>query len=45
MKKFNYVTNQWKNGESKEHYVWKCYSKKVHEHYPGEHIRVNLDLD
>ena len=23
----------------------KCYSKKVHEHYPGEHIRVNKDLD
>ncbi|MCG3779700.1 MAG: hypothetical protein JW390_20285 [Nitrosopumilus sp.] len=23
----------------------KCYSKKVHEHYPGEHARVNLDLD
>jgi hypothetical protein len=23
----------------------KCYSKQVHEHYPGEHIRVNLDLD
>ena len=22
-----------------------CYSKKVHEHYPGEHIRVNKDLD
>ena len=21
----------------------KCYSKQVHEHYPGEHIRVNLD--
>ena len=23
----------------------KCYSKKVHDHYPGEHTRVNLDLD
>ena len=23
----------------------KCYSKQVHEHYPGEHTRVNLDLD
>ena len=23
----------------------KCYSKQVHDHYPGEHIRVNLDLD
>ena len=23
----------------------KCYSKKVHEYYPGEHTRVNLDLD
>ena len=23
----------------------KCYSKKVHGHYPGEHTRVNLDLD
>ena len=23
----------------------KCYSKKVHSHYPGEHTRVNLDLD
>jgi len=22
-----------------------CYSKKLHEHYPGEHIRVNKDLD
>jgi hypothetical protein len=21
----------------------KCYSKQVHEHYPGEHVRVNLD--
>ena len=23
----------------------KSYSKKVHSHYPGEHTRVNLDLD
>jgi len=23
----------------------KCYSKRVHEHYPGEHIRVNKDLE
>jgi hypothetical protein len=23
----------------------KCYSKKLHEHYPGEHVRVNKDLD
>ena len=23
----------------------KCYSKKVHDHYPGEHTRVNLNLD
>jgi len=23
----------------------KCYSKQVHEHYPGDHIRVNKDLD
>ena len=23
----------------------KCYSKKIKEHYPGEHIRVNKDLD
>jgi len=22
-----------------------CYSKKVSEHYPGEHIRVNKHLD
>ena len=22
-----------------------CYSKKVHEYYPGEHIRVNKDLE
>ena len=22
-----------------------CYSKKLHEHYPGEHVRVNKDLD
>ena len=21
----------------------KCYSKKIFEHYPGEHTRVNLD--
>ncbi len=21
----------------------KCYSKKMSEHYPGEHTRVNLD--
>jgi hypothetical protein len=21
----------------------KCYSKKIFEHYPGEHVRVNLD--
>jgi len=20
----------------------KCYSKKISEHYPGEHVRVNL---
>ncbi len=23
----------------------KCYSKKIGEHYPGEHVRVNKDLD
>ena len=23
----------------------KCYSKKLHEHYPGEHVRVNKDLE
>ena len=23
----------------------KCYSKKLHEHYPGEHVRVNKHLD
>ena len=23
----------------------KCYSKKVHDYYPGEHARVNLDLE
>ena len=23
----------------------KCYSKKVDEHYPGDHIRVNKHLD
>ena len=23
----------------------KCYSKKLHEHYPGEHVRVNLSED
>ena len=23
----------------------KCYSKKLNEHYPGEHIRVNKHLD
>lgn len=22
-----------------------CYSKKLHDHYPGEHVRVNKDLD
>ena len=22
-----------------------CYSKKLDEHYPGEHVRVNKDLD
>ena len=22
-----------------------CYSKKINEHYPGDHIRVNKDLD
>ena len=22
-----------------------CYSKKIKEHYPGEHVRVNKDLD
>ena len=22
-----------------------CYSKKLSEHYPGEHVRVNKDLD
>ena len=22
-----------------------CYSKKAHTYYPGEHVRVNLDLD
>jgi len=23
----------------------KCYSKKLNEHYPGEHVRVNKHLD
>lgn len=23
----------------------KCYSKKIDEHYPGEHGRVNVDKD
>ncbi len=23
----------------------KCYSRKVSEHYPGEHVRVNKHLD
>lgn len=23
----------------------KCYSKKINEYYPGDHIRVNKDLD
>lgn len=23
----------------------KCYSQKIFEHYPGDHVRVNLDLD
>ena len=23
----------------------KCYSKKIDEHYPGDHVRVNKDLD
>ena len=22
-----------------------CYSKRLHEHYPGDHIRVNKHLD
>ncbi|MBI5696922.1 MAG: hypothetical protein HZC29_00110 [Thaumarchaeota archaeon] len=23
----------------------KCYSKKIFEHYPGQHVRVNLDKE
>ena len=23
----------------------KCYSKKINEHYPGDHVRVNKHLD
>ncbi|MFB5635766.1 MAG: hypothetical protein ACE5RB_03975 [Nitrosopumilus sp.] len=23
----------------------KCYSKKIDEHYPGDHVRVNKHLD
>ncbi len=23
----------------------KCYSKKINDHYPGEHVRVNKHLD
>lgn len=23
----------------------KCYSKKIHDHYPGKHTRANLDKD
>ena len=23
----------------------KCYSKRLGEHYPGDHARVNKDLD
>ena len=22
-----------------------CYSKQIHDFYPGEHVRVNKDLD
>lgn len=22
-----------------------CYSKKIHKHYPGDHVRVNKHLD
>ena len=22
-----------------------CYSKRIHDHYPGKHIRINKDLD
>lgn len=22
-----------------------CYSKRIHDHYPGDHIRVNTELD
>lgn len=22
-----------------------CYSRKIHNHYPGEHVRVNKELD
>jgi len=27
------------------HLCGKCYSKKISEHYPGEHVRVNLSDD
>ncbi|HXW02611.1 MAG TPA: hypothetical protein VD828_04495 [Candidatus Nitrosotenuis sp.] len=23
----------------------KCYTKKISEHYPGQHVRVNLDKE
>ena len=23
----------------------RCYSKKIGEYYPGEHVRINKDLD
>ncbi len=22
-----------------------CYSKKLNDHYPGDHVRINKDLD
>jgi translation initiation factor IF-1 len=40
-----YKYNPMENWKIDGHLCGKCYSKKISEHYPGEHVRVNLSDD
>lgn len=40
-----YKYNAMPNWDIKGPLCGKCYSQKIYEHYPGEHVRVNLDKE
>ncbi|MFM8659670.1 MAG: hypothetical protein ACKOCQ_07050 [Candidatus Nitrosotenuis sp.] len=41
----SYKYNAMPNWDIKGPLCGKCYSQKIYEHYPGEHVRVNLDKE